>query len=77
MRNVYEANLIDSTRLNRSVWIKILNVGEIFLSPRGNVTAYFFFVFFFNFKMNQHDPNERLIVAKMDFKILHRKGVTR
>lgn len=34
-------------------------------------------VFFFNFKMNQHDSNERLIVAKMDFKILHRKRVTR
>lgn len=39
--------------------------------------VFFFLFFFFNFKMNQHDPNERLIVAKMDFKILHRKGVTR
>lgn len=41
------------------------------------VFFFFFFFFFFNFKMNQHDSNERLIVAKVDFKILHRKRVTR
>lgn len=38
---------------------------------------FLFLFFFFNFKMNQHDSNERLIVAKVDFKILHRKRVTR